>query len=203
LSICRRFILLGVITLFLLPGAAGGQSRPLTSPGPGRHLQADKEDVKPSLEELRELPLKELPEQPISTLEDQPGRPLKNKQVIKQKGTVSRLKKPSAEKLTSGSRQDWSEPKAESDWWPSNPQPVKPSLALSPWELSLQQYLEKDSMPKEERAESSLQRYLGKDSVPEEDKADDKWEEFKNLPPELQKLIKSKVGPQNTMLEED
>jgi hypothetical protein len=169
LSIYRRFILLGVITLFLLPGAAGGQSRPLTSPGPGRQLQADKEDVKPSLEDQQEPPLKDLREQPVQDPEDRAGRPLKNKQVIKPKGTVSRLKKSSDVKPTSGSHQDWSGPKAESNWWPSNTQPVQPSLPLSS----------------------------------EEDKSDDQEEEIKNLPEELQKLIKSKVGSQDTMLKED
>jgi hypothetical protein len=218
LSIYHRFILLGVITLFLLPGAAGGQSRPLTSPGPGGHVQTDKEDVKPSLEDLRESPVKELPEQPASTLEDQPGRPLKNKQVIKPKGTVSRLKKPGAEKLTPASHQDWSGPKTESDWWPSNPQPVKPFLALSPGELSLQQYLEKDSMLEEDEANDQgeaiknlppeLQKLIkskvgSQNTMLEEDKADDKGEEIENLPEELQQLIKSKVGSQNTMPEED
>lgn len=181
MSIYRRFILLGVITLFLLPGAAGGQSRPLASPGPGRHLQSDKEDVKPCLEDQQEPPLKDVREQPVGTQEDQPGKSLKNKQVIKPKSTVTRLKKQGTKQLTRGSHQDWSIPKAESDWWPSNPQPSQP---LSSLELSLQKYLEKDSMP-------------------EEDKADDKGEEIENLPKELQKLIKSKAGSQNTMLEED
>jgi hypothetical protein len=200
LSIYRRFILLGVITLFLLPGAAGGQSRHLTSPGPGRHLQADKEDVKPSLEDQQEPPLKELREQPVQDPEDRAGKSSKNKQVIKPKGTVSRLKKSSAEKLTSGSHQDWSGPKAESNWWPSNTQPVQPSLPLSPSELSLEQYLEKDSMPEEDKADDK-----GKEikNLPQGLQELIKGEEIENLPKALQKLIKSKVGPQKTMLEED
>jgi hypothetical protein len=214
LSLGRCFILLGAITLFLISGAAWGQSRPPTAPGADRHLKSDKGDVKSSLEDpreprlkdwpeqpariqknqagrLRELTPKELREQPVRAQEDLGSRPLKYKQVLKANSTVTRFKKPGAEKSTSGAHQDWSGPKAESTWWPSSPQPAQPYLDLTPLELSLQQYLEKDSLAEEKR------------SMPEEDEADQRLEEIEQLPKELQKLIKSKVGPQNTLLKED
>ncbi len=135
LSLGRCFILLGGITLFLISGAAWGQSRPPTAPGPERHLKSDKGDVKSSLEDPREPRLKDWPEQPARIQKNQAGRlreltpkelreqpvraqealgsrPLKYKQVIKANSTVSRFKKPGAEKSPSGAHQDWSGPKA-------------------------------------------------------------------------------------------
>jgi len=170
------------ITLFLLAGAAWGQSRIPTSPGPNKQLQSDKEYVKPLPEGQQDLPLKDLREQPVGVQEDQAGRSLKKQQPVKPKSTLSRGKKPGGKKPTSGADHDRFALKTESDWWPSKPQPAPPSLS-SP--------------------EVSLRQYLKQDSTPEEDKPEEKGEESENLPQELKNLIKSQVSPQDTGLNED
>jgi hypothetical protein len=143
--------LLVIISLFLLAGAAWGQSRLPAAPGPNKQLQSDKEDVKSFPEGQQELPLKDLREQPVGAQEDQAGRSLKKQQPVKPKSTVSRGKKPGAGKPTSGADQDQFALKTESDWWPPMPQPAPPSLS-SP-AVSLRQYLEQDSTPEEDEPE--------------------------------------------------
>jgi hypothetical protein len=132
--------LLVTITLFLLAGAAWGQSRLPTSPGPNNQLQSDREDVKTFPEGQLERPLEDWREQPIGAQEDRAGRSLKKPQPVKPKSTVSRGKKPGAGKPVSGADQDPSGLKSESDWWPPKPQPASPSF--SSMEGSLWQYLE-------------------------------------------------------------
>jgi hypothetical protein len=189
LSRFRRLFLLGTITLFLVVGAAWGQSRTPTYPGLNKQLPSDKEDVKPSLEGQHEPPLKDLREKPLGAPADQVGKSLKKGQPVKPKIAVSRGKKPGAENPASGADQDRFSLKTEktrSDWWPTKPQPAPPSL--SSLELSLRQYPEKDSSLEEDDAE---------------DKAEGKGEEFENLPQELKRLIKSQVNPLDTELNED
>jgi hypothetical protein len=186
LSIFRLLFLLGTIILFLLAGAAWGQSRTPTSPGPNKQLQPDKEDVKPSPDGQQDVPLKDLREKPLRAQEDQAGKSLKNQQPVKPKSTVSRGKKPGAGKPSSGAHQDQFALKTESDWWPSKLQPAPPSL--SSLELSLRQDPEKDSTVEEDEPE---------------ERPEEKGEEFENLPQELKKLTKSPVSPQDTELNGD
>jgi hypothetical protein len=228
---CRLF-LLGTITLFLLTGAAWGQSLTPTPSGPNQPLQSDKEDVKPSPEGQRELPLKDLREQPVKTQEDQAGKTqdekagksLKKPYPDKPKSRVSRGKKPGAGKPASEAYQDPFTPKdpvtpkdmftprTKSDWLPPQPEPFSSSL-----EGSLRKYLEEDSS-----LEGSLRKYLEKDSSlqgslrqdPEKDSPTDededadeekgkKREELENLPQDWEKLIKPPVGPKDTEQKED
>ena len=186
MSIFRLLFLLGTITQFLLAGAAWGQSRPPSSPGPNKQLHSDQEDVKPSPGGQQDLPLKDLREKPVQAQEDQAGKSLKKQQPVKPKSTVSRGKKPGAGKPTSGAHQDRFALKSESDWWPPKPQPAPPSL--SSLELSLRQDPEKDSTVEEDEPE---------------ERPEEKGEEFENLPQELKKLIKSPVSPQDTELNGD
>ena len=186
MSIFRLLFLLGTITLFLLAGAAWGQSRTPTSPGPKKQLQSDQEDVKPSPDGQQDVPLKDLREKPARAPEDQAGKSLKNQQPVKPKSTVSRGKKPGAGKPTAGTPQDRFGLKTESDWWPSKLQPAPPSL--SALGLSLRQDPEKDFTVEEDEPE---------------ERPEEKGEEFENLPQELKKLIKSQVSPQDTELNGD
>ena len=186
MSIFRLLFLLGTITQFLLAGAAWGQSRPPSSPGPNKQLHSDQEDVKPSPGGQQDLPLKDLREKPVQAQEDQAGKSLKKQQPVKPKSTVSKGKKPGAGKPTSGAHQDWFALKTDPDWWPTKPPPAPPPLS-SPG-LSLQPYPEKDSAVEEDEPE---------------EKPEEKGEEFENLPQELQKLIKSQLSPQDTELNED
>ena len=174
------------ITLFLLAGAAWGQSRLPTSPGPNKQLQSDHEDVKPFPEGQQDLLLKDWREQPVGAQEDQAGRSLKKQQPVKLKSTVSRGKKPGAGKPTSGADQDRFALKTESDWWPPKPQPAPPSF--SSLEVSLRQYLERDSKLEEDEPE---------------EKAEEKEGESENLPQDMKKLIKPLVSPQDTELNKD
>jgi hypothetical protein len=186
---CRLF-LLGTITLFLLAGAAWGQSRTPTPSGPNQPLQSDKEDVKPSPEGQRELPLKDLREQPVKTQEEKAGKSLKKLYPDKPKSRVSRGKKPGAGKPSSEAYQDpvtpkdAFAPKPESDWWPPQPEPAAPSP--SSLEGSLRMHLEKDSS-----LEGSLRQDPEKDSPTDEDEDEDeeKREELENLPQDRKKLI--------------
>jgi hypothetical protein len=182
--------LLGTITLFLLTGAAWGQSLTPTPSGPNQPLQSDKEDVKPSPEGQRELPLKDLREQPVKTQEDQAGKtqeekagkPLKKPYPDKPKSRVSRGKRPGAGKPASEAYQDPFTPKdpvtpkdmftprTKSDWWPPQPEPDAPFS--SSLEGSLRKYLEKDSS-----LEGSLRQDPEKDSLTPRTKSD--W-----LPPQ-------------------
>jgi hypothetical protein len=190
LSKFRRLFLLGTIALFLLAGAAWGQSRTPTSPGLNKQLPSDREDVKPPLESRHELPLKDLREKPLGAPADQPGKSLKKGSPVKPKSTVSRGKKPGAEKPASGADQDRFALTTKSDWWPTKPPPTPPTFS-SP-ELNLGQSPEKDSSLEEDDAEDK----------PEE-KAEGKGEKFENLPQELKRLLKSQVSPQDTELDED
>ena len=174
------------ITLLLFTGAAWGQSRIPTSPGPNTQLQSDKEEVKPSPEGQQELPLKDLREQPVRAQEEKADKSLKKQYPVKPKSRVSRGKKFGVGKPTSGANQDWFALKTESDWWPPKPQPAPPSL--SPLGVSLRQYLEQDSTPKEDELE---------------EKAEEKGKESENLHQELNKLIKSQISPYDTGLNED
>jgi hypothetical protein len=178
--------LLVSISLFLLAGAAWGQSRIPASPAPNKQLQSDQEDVKPFPEGRQDLPLKDLREQPVGAQEAQAGSSLKKQQPVKPKSTVSRGKKSGAGKPTSGADRDRFALKTESDWRPPKPQPAPPSLS-SP-EVSLQQYLEQGATQEKDEPE---------------EKAEGKGEESENLPRELRKLIKSKVSPQGNGLNED
>jgi hypothetical protein len=197
---CRLF-LLGTITLFLLTGAAWGQSLTPTPSGPNQPLQSDKEDIKPSPEGQRELPLKDLREQPVKTQEDQvgktqdekAGKSLKKPYPDKPKSRVSRGKKPGAGKPASEAYQDpftpkdAFAPKPESDWWPPQPKPAAPS----PFSLegSLRQDPEKDSPTDEDEDE--------------DEEKEKKREELENLPQDWKKLIKPPVGPKDTEQKED
>jgi hypothetical protein len=214
---CRLF-LLGTITLFLLTGPAWGQSLTPTPSGPNQPLQSDKEDVKPSPEGQRELPLKDLREQPVKTQEDQAGKTqeekagksLKKPYPDKPKSRVSRGKKPGAGKPASEAYQDPFTPKdpvtpkdmftprTKSDWWPPQPEPDAPFS--SSLEGSLRKYLEKDSS-----LQGSLRQDPEKDSPTDEDEDADeeKREELENLPQGRKKLIKPPIGLQDTEQEED
>ena len=157
----RRLFLLVTITLFLLAGAAWGQSRPPTSPGPDQPLSSDREDVKTPPEGQRDLPLKDLREKPLRSQEDQAGKSLKRnspypsqaeeageslkkQQPVKTKPKVSTGKKPGAGKPTSAARQDPFAQETRSEWWPRRDQTGPPEL--SPLELSRQQDREQDAM---------------------------------------------------------
>jgi hypothetical protein len=190
LSQFRRLFLLGTITLFLLAGAAWGQSRTPTSPGPNQALPSDKEGVKPSPEGQQELPLKDLREQPVRAQEDQAGKSLKKPHPDKPKSTVSRGKKPGAGKPTSGAQQDPLALKPEPNWWPPGPQAAPPDL--SSLEGSLRQAPEKDATPEEDEAEDKS-----------EEKSEKKGEESGNLFQELKKLTKPQVSPEDTEEKED
>jgi hypothetical protein len=176
----RRLFLLATIILFLLTGAAWGQSRTPTSPGPNQPLPSDREDVKTSPEGQRDLPLKDLREQPAQAKEDQAGKSLKKPYPVKPKPKDSTGKKSGAGKPTSASRQDPFAQETRSEWWPRREQPSPPEL--SPLELSLQQDREQDATP---------------------DEAEEKREEFENLPQGAKKLFKSAKRPEDSELEEE
>lgn len=142
--ICRCVLLLGIVTLIFMTGAAGGQSQSRISPGPDRELPSDKEVVKPSLEPQQEFPLKDSREQPVQAKDEQIRKPLKNKGVTKPKAKVSRSKKPGAGKPNSGSRPDELGPQESSDWWPAKPQPAPSAVFLPPLELRPEDTLEGD-----------------------------------------------------------
>jgi hypothetical protein len=159
----------------LLAGAAWGQSRTPTAPGPPQPLPSDKEDVKGQ----SELPLKESREQPIQAREGQAGEAVIQQHPGKPKSRVSRGKKPGAGNPTSRVHQDRDAQETGSGWWPPMPQPTPQDL--SPLELSLEQDLGQEATPDEDQEG--------------EDNPLQKLEKFENLPQELKNLIKSPVSP--------
>lgn len=182
----RCSFLLGTITLFLLAGAAWGQSRTPTSSGPEKPAQSDKGDVKPSPDGQRELPIQDLREQPVQAQEGRAGKSLKKQSPVKPKSRVSRDKKPGAGKPASGAHKDWFTQETKSGWWPQTPNPASPDS--SSLELSLQRDREKNSTPDEYDAL---------------DDSEAKEEEFETMPRELKKLFLSPKSPHNRELKED
>lgn len=195
---CGHLFLLGTITLFLLTGAALGQSRTPAAPGPKKPLLSDQENVKPSSEGQQDLPLKALREQPTQVQEGQTGKSLKKPLRVKAKSTVSRGKKPGAGKSTSRANQDPFALKTESNWWPSRSTPDPSSL--SSLESSLRQYPEQDLAPEEDDAEDKPgEKAEGKT----EGKTEEQWEEFEKSPRKMKKFLKSQAKTQDTELNED
>ena len=186
----HRLFFLGAMTLFLLAGAAWGQSRTPASPTPSRQLPSGQEDIKPSPGDQQDLLLKDSREKPLQAQEDQVGKSLKKQQPIKSKSRVSRDKKSDAGKPASGAQQDPFALREKSNWWPSKPQPAPSSF--SSLELSPRQDPEKDSTPEDDEAEDKS-----------EEKAEETREQFENLPRGLKKMIKSQIRTRDTELDED